>query len=84
MVRWAPDELSFSSAEAWKDIYTPHKPGETFVKDPGFYIIDDTYVFYFDFREYINPFFSSLRAKMIANISDPEEHKQARKMLASV
>lgn len=64
VVRCAPDELSFSSAEAWKDIYTPHKPGETFVKDPGFYLIDDT-----------------LRAKMIANISDPEEHKQARKML---
>jgi hypothetical protein len=38
----------------------------------------------FSLREYIDPFFSSLRAKMIANISDPEEHKQARKMLASV
>jgi hypothetical protein len=46
VVRWAPDELSFSSAEAWKDIYTPHKPGETFVKDLGFYLTDDTYVFY--------------------------------------
>ena len=57
MVRWTPNELSFSSAEAWRDIYTPHKPGETFVKDPGFYLIDDTYVFnpfIFENREYID------------------------------
>ena len=46
VVRWAPNELSFSSAEAWKDIYTPRKPGEIFVKDPMFYIIDDEYVSY--------------------------------------
>ncbi|KAH8786726.1 cytochrome P450 [Hyaloscypha sp. PMI_1271] len=64
VVRWAPNELSFSSAAAWKDIYTPHKPGEVFIKDPTFYIIDD-----------------KLRAKQIANISDPNEHEQARDML---
>ncbi|KAE9366697.1 cytochrome P450 [Stipitochalara longipes BDJ] len=41
VVRWAPNELSFSSAAAWKDIYTPHKPGAVFLKDPVFYIVDD-------------------------------------------
>ncbi|KAE9365500.1 cytochrome P450 [Stipitochalara longipes BDJ] len=42
VVRWAPDELSFSSADAWKDIYMPHKAGEIFIKDPDWYLIDDT------------------------------------------
>jgi hypothetical protein len=46
VVRWAPNELSFSSAEPWEDIYTPNKPGEVFVKDLMFYIIDDEYVSY--------------------------------------
>lgn len=42
VVRWAPDELSFNSAQAWDDIYKPHKPGEVFVKDTKFYIADET------------------------------------------
>jgi len=82
VVRWAPDELSFSSAEAWRDIYTPHKPGEVFVKDPRFYIIDEKYVFSLSpVRKMLTLPFSRLRAKMIANISDPKEHEQARKLL---
>ncbi|KAE9366387.1 benzoate 4-monooxygenase cytochrome P450 [Stipitochalara longipes BDJ] len=42
VVRWTPDELSFNSVEAWKDIYTPSKKGEVFVRlliitqDPAF------------------------------------------------
>jgi hypothetical protein len=46
VVHWAPDELSFSSADAWRDIYTPHKPGKVFLKDPGFFLVDETYVFH--------------------------------------
>jgi len=42
VVRWAPDELSFSSAQAWDDIYKPYKPGEVFVKDTKFYVADET------------------------------------------
>jgi hypothetical protein len=45
VVRWSPDELSFSSAAAWKDIYLPQKSREIFLKDPKFYVIDDEYVF---------------------------------------
>jgi len=41
VVRWAPDELSFSSSAAWKDIYNPRK--DTFLKDPKFYITDDQF-----------------------------------------
>ena len=41
VVRWAPDELSFSSAAAWKDIYNPRKSGDLFMKDHKFYITDD-------------------------------------------
>ena len=46
VVRWSPDELSFSSAAAWKDIYMPSKSREIFLKDPKFYVIDDEYIFY--------------------------------------
>jgi hypothetical protein len=42
VVRWAPDELSFSSAQAYDDIYKPQKPGVIFLKDPNFYVTDDT------------------------------------------
>ncbi|KUJ07472.1 cytochrome P450 [Mollisia scopiformis] len=42
VVRVAPGELSFSSASAWKDIYTQRKSGEIFTKDHKFYITDDT------------------------------------------
>jgi hypothetical protein len=41
VVRWAPNELSFSSAAAWKDIYNPRKSGDLFMKDHKFYITDD-------------------------------------------
>jgi len=41
VVRWSPDELSFSSAAAWKDIYLPQKSREIFLKDPKFYVIDE-------------------------------------------
>ena len=44
MVRWAPDELSFNSAQAYEDIYKPHKPGVVFLKDTKFYVADETYV----------------------------------------
>ena len=44
VVRWAPDELSFNSAQAYEDIYKPHKPGVVFVKDTKFYVADETYV----------------------------------------
>ena len=37
-VRLAPDELSFTQAQAWKDIYS-HTPGkEEFPKDPAFHV----------------------------------------------
>jgi len=42
VIRWAPNELSFSCADAWKDIYGPRKSGNVFVKDPKFYPTDDT------------------------------------------
>ncbi|TAQ88837.1 hypothetical protein B7494_g2857 [Chlorociboria aeruginascens] len=32
VVRWAPDQLSFASAAAWKDIYVPQN-GKIFLKD---------------------------------------------------
>lgn len=41
IVRISPDELSFQSAAAWKDIYNARKSGEVFLKDPKFYITDD-------------------------------------------
>jgi hypothetical protein len=41
VVRVAPSELSFSSATAWKDIYTQRKSGHVFIKDKQFYITDD-------------------------------------------
>lgn len=42
MVRWAPNELSFASGEAWKDIYDRGKDGKVLIKDPLFYRTDDT------------------------------------------
>lgn len=42
--RFAPDELSFSSGAAWKDIYGPQKSGAIFKKDSAFYITNDKYV----------------------------------------
>ncbi|TVY81294.1 Cytochrome P450 monooxygenase hmp1 [Lachnellula suecica] len=42
VVRLAPDELSFSSAAAWKDIYTQRKSGNQFLKDEKFYITNNT------------------------------------------
>lgn len=42
VVRWAPDELSFNSAQAWEDIHKPSKPGQVFVKDFQSYVSDKT------------------------------------------
>ncbi|RDW86029.1 cytochrome P450-6 [Coleophoma crateriformis] len=33
VVRWSPNELSFSSAAAWQDIYGTQRSGDIFVKD---------------------------------------------------
>jgi hypothetical protein len=41
VVRIGPDELSFSSATAWKDVYAQRKSGSIFTKDHKFYITDD-------------------------------------------
>jgi hypothetical protein len=41
VVRVGPDELSFSSATAWKDIYAQRKSGAIFTKDHKFYITDN-------------------------------------------
>lgn len=42
VVRVAPGELSYSSANSWKDIYMQRKSGNVFTKDPRFLVTDDT------------------------------------------
>lgn len=42
VVRVAPGELSYSSANSWKDIYGQRKSGNVFTKDPRFLVTDDT------------------------------------------
>ena len=42
VVRWGPNELSFGTADAWKDIYDRRKDGKILIKDPAFYRVDDT------------------------------------------
>jgi hypothetical protein len=42
VIRWGPNELSFATADAWKDIYDRRKDGKVLVKDPLFYRTDDT------------------------------------------
>jgi cytochrome P450 len=42
VVRVSPNELSFSSADAWKDIYGHKRAGKpSLVKDPAFYVFED-------------------------------------------
>ncbi|KAK4555501.1 hypothetical protein LTR86_007253 [Recurvomyces mirabilis] len=42
VVRVSPNELSFASAEAWKDVYGHKRSGQQyFVKDPAFYKFGD-------------------------------------------
>ncbi|CAK7207444.1 hypothetical protein SEUCBS139899_010254 [Sporothrix eucalyptigena] len=43
VVRLGPNELSFATADAWKDIYDRRKDGKILIKDPKFYRVDDTY-----------------------------------------
>ncbi|KAF1969676.1 cytochrome P450 [Bimuria novae-zelandiae CBS 107.79] len=42
VVRWAPNELSFACADAWKDIYDRRKDGKVLTKDPVWYRKDAT------------------------------------------
>jgi hypothetical protein len=42
VVRWGPNELSFATADAWREIYDRRKDGKVLVKDPLFYRTDDT------------------------------------------
>ncbi|PYH78029.1 monooxygenase [Aspergillus uvarum CBS 121591] len=37
VVRWAPNELSFISPDAWRDIYGHHGPGKDFARNPLWY-----------------------------------------------
>ncbi|PMD33124.1 cytochrome P450 [Hyaloscypha variabilis F] len=43
VVRVGPDELSFSSGSAWKDVYAQRKNGTIFTKDHKFYITDNDF-----------------------------------------
>ncbi|TVY15295.1 Cytochrome P450 monooxygenase hmp1 [Lachnellula arida] len=42
VVRWAPNDVSFSAGAAWKDIYVPRRSGKVFLKDPTFYVANQT------------------------------------------
>lgn len=42
VVRWGPNELSFASAPAWKDVYERRKDDKILIKDLLFYRTDDT------------------------------------------
>ncbi|CAK7222048.1 hypothetical protein SCUCBS95973_004707 [Sporothrix curviconia] len=42
VVRWGPNEISFGTVDAWKDIYDRRKDGKVLIKGPNFYRVDDT------------------------------------------
>jgi hypothetical protein len=80
VVRWAPDELSFATAAAWKDIYTQRKSGKTFVKDHKFYMTDDSWVSKRYGRRFFAEIIHRLRAPHLINMQDPVKHAQAKKI----